>query len=98
MSSFVLRVSLGSELSQQRSNFDRSFDKKIRVSCGHCREYDMFELILYARPLTSFSILTAFADMLNEMRLGRMTPATIDKFKELTRALTITDGLRPTEL
>jgi hypothetical protein len=36
--------------------------------------------------------------MLNEMRLGRMTPATIDKFKELTRALKTTDGLRPTEL
>lgn len=36
--------------------------------------------------------------MLNEMRLGMMTPPTIEKFKSLTRDLKTDDGLRPTEL
>lgn len=39
-----------------------------------------------------------FADMLNEMRLGQMSAATIQKFSQLTRALPTDDGLRPTEL
>lgn len=39
-----------------------------------------------------------FANMLNEMRLGAMSPNTIQRFNSLTRELKSDDGLRPTEL
>ncbi|KAH9945603.1 hypothetical protein B0H21DRAFT_694015 [Amylocystis lapponica] len=40
----------------------------------------------------------AFVDMLNEMRLGNMKPATIKAFQSLSRPVTYTDGIEPTEL
>ena len=40
----------------------------------------------------------AFADCLNEMRMGVLSPATISMFRELSRPLSTTDGLFPTEL
>lgn len=39
-----------------------------------------------------------FIDMLNEMRFGTLTPASIAKFKELKRDPCYTDGIDPTEL
>lgn len=36
--------------------------------------------------------------MLNEMRFGKLTPASIDKFKSLSRPLKFDDGIVPTEL
>ena len=39
-----------------------------------------------------------FASMLNEMRLGKLTPATIDAFKKLSRPLDFHDSLEATEL
>ncbi|CAO3568076.1 unnamed protein product [Mortierella alpina] len=39
-----------------------------------------------------------FADMLNEIRLGEMSAATVHRFSTLTRDLKSDDGLRPTEL
>lgn len=40
----------------------------------------------------------AFVDMLNEMRYGKLTQASITKFKQLSRALQFDDGIEPTEL
>ncbi|EFI28655.1 DNA repair and recombination protein pif1 [Coprinopsis cinerea okayama7 len=40
----------------------------------------------------------AFVDMLNEMRLGNMKPATIQAFRSLSRKVTYKDGIEPTEL
>jgi ATP-dependent DNA helicase PIF1 len=39
-----------------------------------------------------------FASMLNEMRLGKLTRATIDAFKKLSRPLDFHDSLEATEL
>jgi ATP-dependent DNA helicase PIF1 len=39
-----------------------------------------------------------FAGMLNEMRLGRLTPASIKSFQSLSRGLNFTDDLEATEL
>lgn len=39
-----------------------------------------------------------FVDMLNEMRFGRLTPRSINKFKILSRAIKYDDGLFATEL
>jgi len=36
--------------------------------------------------------------MLNEMRLGQLSPVTVERFQTLTRDLGTSDGLRPTEL
>lgn len=41
---------------------------------------------------------TVFADMLNEMRLGRISEGTVQNFKALSRPLEFTDGLEVTEL
>lgn len=42
--------------------------------------------------------LTVFANMLNEMRLGRITDETVQTFKALSRPLHFNDGLEVTEL
>ena len=39
-----------------------------------------------------------FASMLNEMRLGRLSPATNDAFRKLSRPLNFHDSLEATEL
>ena len=39
-----------------------------------------------------------FAAMLNEMRLGKLSPPTIDSFKALSRPLDFNDSLEATEL
>lgn len=39
-----------------------------------------------------------FAGMLNEMRLGKITPQTIDTFRKLSRPLQFDDELEATEL
>ncbi|KAI2951841.1 hypothetical protein CBS147321_1253 [Aspergillus niger] len=39
-----------------------------------------------------------FADMLNELRLGKISPRTIDTFKQLSRPLDFHDSLEATEL
>ncbi|KAJ5411509.1 uncharacterized protein N7487_005868 [Penicillium crustosum] len=39
-----------------------------------------------------------FADMLNEMRLGKITPRTIEAFKRLSRPLDVKDQIEATEL
>ena len=39
-----------------------------------------------------------FAGMLNEMRLGKMSPATVQEFKSLSRPMTFHDDLEATEL
>jgi len=39
-----------------------------------------------------------FVDMLNEMRFGKMTKASIDRFAGLRREIVYTDGIEPTEL
>lgn len=36
--------------------------------------------------------------MLNEMRFGKLTPASIEKFKSLNRPLKFNDDIVPTEL
>ena len=36
--------------------------------------------------------------MLNEMRFGKLTPASVAKFKSLSRPLEFDDGIVPTEL
>jgi ATP-dependent DNA helicase PIF1 len=41
---------------------------------------------------------TVFADMLNEMRLGRISEGTVQNFKALSRPLEFDDGLEVTEL
>ena len=40
----------------------------------------------------------AFANMLNEMRLGSLTPKSIDSFRAMHRALSFTDDFEATEL
>lgn len=40
----------------------------------------------------------AFAAMLNEMRLGKLTPNTVNLFKVLDRALPSKDDFQATEL
>ena len=42
--------------------------------------------------------LVEFVKMLNEMRFGKLTPGSIDKFKSLSRPLNFDDGIAPTEL
>lgn len=42
--------------------------------------------------------MTAFANMLNEMRYGRMQDSTIEIFTGLDRKVVYTDGIEPTEL
>lgn len=39
-----------------------------------------------------------FARMLNEMRLGKLSPSTIDSFRQLSRPLNFEDSLEATEL
>lgn len=39
-----------------------------------------------------------FARMLNEMRLGKLSPSTIDAFRQLSRPLNFEDSLEATEL
>jgi ATP-dependent DNA helicase PIF1 len=39
-----------------------------------------------------------FVDMLNEMRFGRMSTASIEKFAALKREVFYNDGIEPTEL
>ena len=39
-----------------------------------------------------------FANMLNEMRLGRLTPKSINAFRALNRPLAIQDDFEATEL
>lgn len=39
-----------------------------------------------------------FANMLNEMRLGKISEETVRTFKELSRPLNFDDGLEVTEL
>lgn len=39
-----------------------------------------------------------FAEMLNEMRLGRISDKTVSTFKSLSRPLHFNDGLEVTEL
>ena len=39
-----------------------------------------------------------FASMLNEIRLGKLSPPTIESFKSLSRALDFNDALEATEL
>lgn len=41
---------------------------------------------------------TVFAEMLNEMRLGRISDETVKTFKSLSRPLEFEDGLEFTEL
>ncbi|KAJ8106395.1 hypothetical protein ONZ43_g7079 [Nemania bipapillata] len=52
------------------------------------------KLSLIARTIRN----NEFADMLNEMRLGRISDHSIQTFKELARPLTFDDGLDVTEL
>ncbi len=40
----------------------------------------------------------AFVNMLNEMRFGRMQESTIEIFKSLSRKISYTDGIEPTEM
>jgi ATP-dependent DNA helicase PIF1 len=40
----------------------------------------------------------AFAQMLNEMRLGRISDGTVRSFKSMARPLAFDDGLEVTEL
>jgi ATP-dependent DNA helicase PIF1 len=40
----------------------------------------------------------AFANMLNEMRLGKLTPKSIEAFRALNRQLGSTDDFEATEL
>lgn len=40
----------------------------------------------------------AFVTMLNEMRLGQLSPATVQTFAQLERTPTLPDGMTPTEL
>lgn len=42
--------------------------------------------------------LAEFVEMLNEMRFGKLTQASIEKFKSLSRPLKFDDGIVPTEL
>ncbi|KAL1675464.1 hypothetical protein EV122DRAFT_183394, partial [Schizophyllum commune] len=39
-----------------------------------------------------------FVDMLNEMRFGNLRPETIEKFRQLARPVTYTDGIEATGL
>lgn len=41
---------------------------------------------------------TAFVDMLNEMRFGRLNSETIKAFQKLSRPVKYTDDIEPTEL
>jgi ATP-dependent DNA helicase PIF1 len=47
---------------------------------------------------TDKRVVVEFIDMLNEMRFGTLTPASIAKFKELKRDPCYQDGIDPTEL
>lgn len=51
-------------------------------------------------PLVAYTYLfqIEFIDMLNEMRFGRLTKKSIDKFRSLNREIEYEDGLAPTEL
>lgn len=40
----------------------------------------------------------SFVDMLNEMRFGRLTPESIQRFRQLQRPIHYDDGIEPTEL
>lgn len=42
--------------------------------------------------------LSAFVDMLNEMRFGNLSAKSIQTFKKLSREIEYDDGLGPTEL
>lgn len=42
--------------------------------------------------------MSEFVDMLNEMRFGRLTSASINKFKSLSREIIYDDGMGATEL
>lgn len=49
----------------------------------------------------NFSLLITLAEfvkMLNEMRFGKLTALSIEKFKSLSRPLQFDDGIVPTEL
>ncbi len=46
----------------------------------------------------SLLIVAVFANMLNEMRLGRLTPKSIDAFRALNRPLSFADDFEATEL
>lgn len=48
-------------------------------------------------PMNGMSF-TEFIDMLNEMRFGRLSPASIAKFKSLKDEKVYDDGIGPTEL
>ncbi|KAI0793363.1 PIF1-like helicase-domain-containing protein, partial [Abortiporus biennis] len=52
--------------------------------------------ILYL--LLMLSVLSAFVDMLNAMRFGLLAPATVVKFKGLSRPVVYEDGIEPTDL
>lgn len=41
---------------------------------------------------------STFVSMLNEMRMGELSPASIDRFRKLSRELKFHDGIEPTEL
>lgn len=43
-------------------------------------------------------LIAAFVDMLNDMRFGRVNAKTTEAFKALSRKVTYTDGIEPTEL
>jgi len=43
-------------------------------------------------------VIKDFAQMLNEMRLGRISEQTVQSFKSLSRPLRFDDGLEVTEL
>ena len=51
-----------------------------------------------ARPEAQLYICAAFVDMLNSMRLGQLTPETVDVFMRLSRKVTYEDGIDPTDL
>ena len=42
--------------------------------------------------------MTVFANMLNEMRLGRISEQTVQTFKKLSRSIDCEDSLQATEL
>lgn len=44
------------------------------------------------------SSLLVFANMLNEMRLGRLTPKSVNSFRALSRSLSFEDDFEATEL
>jgi len=48
--------------------------------------------------LSSLLTISAFVDMLNEMRFGNLSTKSIQTFKRLSREIEYDDGLGPTEL